>query len=208
MTTTRIILGLSLGCLLLSMSAMGQTTTSTIQGTVTDANAAVVQGAEVKARGTTLAVERTTTTDEDGFYRLTALPAGTYTLTTTLTGFAPSTSNIDLTLNRVVTVDVRLQVGDVRGEVVNVGDVLPLLNTNAPSTGLTITPRQITELPVNGRDYLDLLQLVPGVAINRQANPEGDNATPVLGERRCPRKTLKVRGTVRLTRARRSFVYS
>ena len=65
MTTTRIILGLCLGCLLLSMSAVGQTTTSTIQGTVADANAAVVQGAEVKASGTTLAIERTTTTDEE-----------------------------------------------------------------------------------------------------------------------------------------------
>jgi TonB-dependent receptor-like protein len=58
-----------------------------------------------------------------------------------------------------------------------------LLDANSPSTGLTVTPKQIVELPVNGRDYLDLMQLVPGAAINRQADPEGDNATPVLGER-------------------------
>src|SRR6185295_14721722 len=44
-------------------------------------------------------------------------------------------------------------------------------------------PRQITDLPVNGRNYLDLLQLVPGVAVNRQADPDGDNGNPVLGER-------------------------
>lgn len=183
MRTVKILFSISVMYLLFSLVVTAQTITSTIQGTVTDPNGSVVAGATVKVTGATLAAERTATTDEDGFYRLTALPAGTYTLMITMSGFAPDSSNIELTLNRVVTIDVRLQVGDIRGEVVNVGDVLPLLNTNAPSTGSTITPRQITELPVNGRNYLDLMQLVPGVAINRQANPEGDNATPVLGER-------------------------
>jgi hypothetical protein len=168
---------------LLSPSANAQTTTSTIEGTVTDANAAVIPGAEVTASGTTLAAERSVTTDAEGFYRLTALPAGTYTLTVSRTGFAPSTSNIELTLNRVVTFDVQLQVGNV-GAVANVSsDALPLLETNASSTGTTITPQQINGLPVNGRNYLDLMQLVPGTAVNRQADPEGDNANPVLGER-------------------------
>ncbi|HWP42061.1 MAG TPA: carboxypeptidase-like regulatory domain-containing protein, partial [Blastocatellia bacterium] len=91
--------------------AAAQTTTSTIEGTVTDANGAVIVGAEVKASGTTLASERVTRTDSEGFYRLTALPAGTYTLTVSQSGFAPRTSKIELTLNRVVTFDVQLQVG-------------------------------------------------------------------------------------------------
>lgn len=169
---------------LLSASAAAQTTTSTVEGTVSDANGAVIAGAEVKATGTTLAAERSVTTNAEGFYRLTALPAGTYTLTMTQSGFATSTSNIELTVNRVVTFDVQLQVGSgVREEINVAADVLPLLNENTAATGLTVTPRQIIELPVNGRNYLDLLQLVPGVAINRQANPEGDNANPVLGER-------------------------
>ncbi|MFL6210044.1 MAG: TonB-dependent receptor domain-containing protein [Pyrinomonadaceae bacterium] len=168
---------------LLSAGATAQTTTSTIEGTVTDANGAVVAGAEVKVSGATLASARSTTTDAEGFYRLTALPAGTYTLTVSGTGFATSTANIELTLNRVVTLDIKLQVGGV-GAVVNVSsDALPLLDQNTSATGATITPRKITELPVNGRNYLDLLQLVPGVAINRQANPNSDNANPVLGER-------------------------
>ncbi|MDQ3254958.1 MAG: TonB-dependent receptor, partial [Acidobacteriota bacterium] len=167
-----------------SSSATAQTTTSTIEGTVADANGAVIAGAEVKASGTTLAAERNVTTDTEGFYRLAALPAGTYTITISQAGFAPSVSNIELTLNRTVTFDIQLQVGDAVREVVNINqDALPLLEPNASSTGLTVTPRQITELPVNGRDYLDLLQLVPGVAINRQADPDSDEATPVLGER-------------------------
>ncbi len=180
MRITRIILGL-FGCLLFSFPAAAQTTTSTVQGTVTDPNGAVVAGAEVKVSGTTLASERSATTNDDGFYRLTALPAGTYTLRFSRAGFAPSTATIELTLNRVVTFNVQLTVGSV-GEVVNVGaDALPLLEPNASSSGATVTPRQIMDFPVNGRNYLDLMQLVPGVAINRQST--GDNANPVLGER-------------------------
>jgi hypothetical protein len=168
---------------LLSPSAAAQTTTSTIEGTVRDANGAAIAGAAIKVNETTRASERSTTADSEGFYRLTALTAGTYTLTASATGFTTITSNIELTLNRVVTFNVKLEVGGV-GAVVDVNaDSVPLLERNTSATGATITPRQITELPVNGRDYLGLLQLVPGVAINRQANPGTDNTNPVLGER-------------------------
>lgn len=159
-----------------------QTTTSTIEGIVTDNNGAVIAGATVKANSETLGVERTTTTNGEGFYRLVALPAGTYKVTVSQNGFVTANSNLELTLNRVVKYDVQMQAGGGVAEV-TVTNELPLLETNAPSTGLTVTPRQIIDLPVNGRDYLDLLQLVPGTAINRQADPKGDNATPVLGER-------------------------
>jgi len=166
-----------------SSSTTAQTTTSTIIGTVTDTNGAVVAGAEVKVSGTALATERSATTDAGGSYRLPALPAGTYKLKVSKAGFATTNANIELTLNLVLTVDVQVKVGNV-GEVVNVSaEVQPLLEPNASSTGATIMPRQIMELPVNGRDYLDLIQLVPGVAINRQADPGSDNLNPVLGER-------------------------
>jgi hypothetical protein len=174
---------LSLMLLLFQFSTpvvIAQTTTSTIEGTVTDANGAVIAGATVKASGTTLATERSVTTDDVGFYRITALPAGTYTVTISQTGFSTNTSNIELTVNRVARFDIQMQVGNVVGDV-NVTDELPLLEPEASSTGATVTPRQIQDLPVNGREYLDLLQLVPGVAINRQST--GDNANPVLGER-------------------------
>ena len=66
---------------LLAPGAAAQTTTSTIEGKVTDATGAAVPGAEVSVSGTTLAAERSATTDATGFYRVTALPAGNYTLT-------------------------------------------------------------------------------------------------------------------------------
>ena len=166
--------------LLLAPDAAAQTTTSTIEGTVTDASGAVVPGAEVKVSGTTLAAERTATTGANGVYRVTALPAGNYTVAVSAKGFATRTVALELTLNRVVIFDVTLQVEAVEA-VVEVSS--PLVDATTSATGVTITPRQITELPVNGRNYLDLLQLVPGVAINRQVDPNSDSANPVLGER-------------------------
>jgi hypothetical protein len=166
--------------LVLAASAAAQTTTSTIEGTVTDASGAVVPGADVRASAATLAAERSVTTDARGFYRITALPAGTYTVTVSARGLATSAAAFEVTLNRVVTFDVTLQVGGIE-EVVEVST--PLVDLSTSATGATITPREIAELPVNGRNYLDLLQLVPGVAINRQVDPNSDRSNPVLGER-------------------------
>lgn len=158
-----------------------QTTTSTIEGTVTDPNGAVIAGATVKASGATLAAERSVVTNSEGFYRIVALPPGLYTLAISQSGFSSGTYNVELSLNRTATFDVQLKVGAGVAAAVTVTTELPLLELNASSTGLTVTPQQIQDLPVNGRNYLDLLQLVPGVAINRQSS--GDNANPVLGER-------------------------
>ena len=97
---------------LLSSGATAQTTTSTIEGTVKDPRGEVVAGAQIKAISPSLATERTTTSDENGFYRITALPAGTYTLTSSATGFANSTlGSVELTVNRTLTFDVQLEVG-------------------------------------------------------------------------------------------------
>ena len=165
---------------LLTAAAGAQTTTATIEGTVTDASGAIVPGVAVSLSGPTLASGRGATTDANGAYRLTALPPGTYTVTIAAAGFATRTVALELPLNRVVTFDVTLQVEGLQ-EVIEVST--PLVDVTTSATGATITPREITELPVNGRNYLDLLQLVPGVAINRQVDPTSDSSNPVLGER-------------------------
>jgi outer membrane receptor protein involved in Fe transport len=165
---------------LLTATAAAQTTTSTIEGTVTDASGAVVAGAEVKVSGATLAAERSAKTDANGFFRLPALPAGNYTLMITAEGFATGAGTLELALNRTVTFDVALQV---RGVQESVQVTSPVVDATTSTVGASITPRQITELPVNGRNYLDLLALVPGVAINRQVDANSDRSNPVLGER-------------------------
>jgi hypothetical protein len=158
-------------------------TTSTIEGTVRDANGAVIAGATIKVSGKALSTERTTTSEPKGEFRITALPAGNYTVVASQTGFSTrSFENVELTLNRILTLDVQLEVGAVE-ERVGITAAEQLLEPTASSTGATVTPRQIVDLPVNGRNYLDLLQLVPGVTVNRQEDPHDDTATPVLGER-------------------------
>ncbi len=169
--------------LLLTTFSYSQTTTSTLEGTVRDSNGALVAGAQVKVVSDSSGAERTAVTDEDGFYRVVALQAGNYTITATQTGFATATSKVDLTLNRTLTLPIQLRVGGVGDTQVTITSEAPLVDPSTTATGTTIIPKQISDLPVNGRDYLDLLQLVPGTAVNRQANPDSDNATPVLGER-------------------------
>ena len=167
---------------LCTVGALGQTTTSNIEGTVSDPNGAVLVGATVKVKSEQLATERSTVTDSSGSYRFTALPAGRYTVTVSQSGFGDSITAIELTLNKTASLNIQMQVSGNVGQVDITADV-PMIDPTSTSTGSTINPRQITELPVNGRNYLDLLQLVPGVAINRRADPGSDNATPSLGER-------------------------
>jgi hypothetical protein len=169
--------------LLFPLSALAQTTISTIEGTIKDAQGSVISGAQVVIKSPAMGIERTATSDASGFYRVTALPAGNYSLTISHTGFSTRTfDDIELTVNRTLTLDIPLEVGAVQ-EQVDVVEYAQLLNPTTSSTGATITPEQIKGMPVNGRNYLDLMQLVPGVVINRQANVGSDNATPVLGER-------------------------
>src|SRR5256885_1693956 len=158
-------------------------TTSTIEGTVTDRQGLAVAGAEVRLAGDTVGFDKSTVTDGNGHYQLGAVPAGTYRLTVSHSGFGTRAfKSLEITLNRTLRFDVSLEVSSVQQEV-EVSAMPPLLETTSSSEGVTITPQQIVDMPLNGRNYLDLMQLVPGVAINRQADLNSDNATPVLGER-------------------------
>lgn len=168
---------------LLAVAGVSAQTTSTIEGVVKDKQGLAVAGTQIQVVSSELGVDRSVTSESDGTYRATALPPGHYEIRATKDGFQSQVyKNIELTLNITLTFDVNLTVGTVN-QSLEVTSELPLLETTASSTGSTITPQQIEDMPINGRNYLDLLQLVPGVALNRQANPNGDGATPILGER-------------------------
>jgi hypothetical protein len=167
----------------LFLSASHAQTTSTIQGTVADKQGLAIGGAQLRLAGDTIGTSRTTVSDATGAYQFQNLPAGAYTLTVSHAGFTTNAvKDLDVTINRTLTFNLQLEVGRVE-EVVNVSAELPLLETNSSSTGSTILPQDIGNMPINGRNYLDLLQLVPGVGIYRQADANSDNATPILGER-------------------------
>ena len=167
---------------MLSLTARAQTT-ATIAGVVTDPSKAAIVGAAVKVEAKDLAVTRSTVTDAHGLYHVEALAAGSYRVTISSQGFTTEVvPDFTLTLDRTATLDVSLKVGNASEQVV-VSDEPPLIDTTTPATGMTITPEQIHDIPLNGRDYLDLLQLVPGVAVNHQNDPGSDTAVSVLGER-------------------------
>jgi hypothetical protein len=166
---------------LLSIQSEAQTI-STIEGTVRDQQGLPLPGAQIKLSGEQLSEGRSATTDSIGFYRITALPAGGYTLTASYSGFATRSFRLEVGLNRTVTLDIKLDVGQVKVESTVRADA-PLLERHASSAGSAITPQQIVTLPLNGRNFLDLMQLAPGVAVNRQADAGTDVAVPVLGER-------------------------
>lgn len=186
----RLIAIMAVVCLLLA-PAYGQVT-STFTGVVKDSQGAAIAGAEVRASSPSLAVERATSTDQSGTYRISGLLPGAYTVTVKKPGFADFTARtLELTVNRTLTLDATLQVAAQATEI-EVTSAPALLEPTSSSTGDTITPAQISSMPINGRDYLDLMQLVPGVDINRQnatlrsanANDRSsDTTTPIMGER-------------------------
>src|SRR5260370_12350290 len=163
-----------LGCLFLCLGAFTPAaraqTTSTMDGSVTDRQVLAVAGAEVRLAGDTVGFDKTTVTDGNGNYQLGAVPAGTYKLTVSHSGFGTKAyKSLEITLNRTLRFDVILEVSSVQ-EHVEVSAAPPLLETSSSSEGVTITPQQIVDMPINGRNYLDLMHIVPGVAINRQAD--------------------------------------
>src|SRR5712671_3680010 len=158
-------------------------TTSVLEGTVTDQQGLAVAAVEIHIIERALGIDRKAASGTDGNSRVIGLPAGTHTLTASKSGFVTQTiRNLELTLNNTITLNFTLKLGG-QTEKVEVSGVAPLLESVTSSSGVTILPQQIEQMPINGRNYLDLLQLVPGVAINRQQDPSLDSATPILGER-------------------------
>ncbi|HET6929296.1 MAG TPA: TonB-dependent receptor [Candidatus Acidoferrum sp.] len=158
-------------------------TTSVVEGLVSDQHGLAVQGAEIQIGDAAHGISQSAFSGGDGAYQILGLPAGTYVVTTSKSGFATQTQrNLELSVNRTFILNIVLNVGGLT-EKVEVSDAAPLLESSTSSTGTTILPEQIDQMPINGRNYLDLLQLVPGVGINRQQDPSLDGATPILGER-------------------------
>ena len=158
-------------------------TTSSIEGTIKDEQGLAITGAEVHARNDALAIDRSAVSDSSGSYRIAGLPPGIYTVAAAKSGFATqSLPNLQITVDTTIATNFVLKVGTTT-QSVEVTSAPLLLETTSSSTSSIITPEQIEDMPLNGRNYLDLLELVPGVSLNRQIDPSEDAAAPILGER-------------------------
>lgn len=158
-------------------------TTSVVRGMVTDSEGLAIDGARITLDGPVLAQEITVTSGAHGSYRIASLQAGTYNLRVAKTGFTTKVyAGLAVSLNRFLVLTVRLSISTVR-QAITVSAKTPLIDSSTSSTGATILPLEIQQMPINGRNYLDLMQLVPGVAVNRQKDPGTDDAVPIPGER-------------------------
>ena len=134
----------------------------TIIGTVTDPTAASVPGATVTIKNQETSASRNSRTDADGNYRFNAVPPGRYTATASAPSFkVTNIPDVIVTVNTETRVDFSMQVGAV-SETVNVQAVTPVLQTDSASLGTAIDARTVHELPLNARNFFDLVALTPG----------------------------------------------
>ena len=137
-----------------------------IVGNVSDQSGAAVPDCTVTATNVNTGLTRTTKTDAAGGYRFESMVPGPYTVKAEKTGFQTSeVAQQELHVAASLTMDVVLQVGSVT-QTVEVQAVAPLLNTTNATVGTTITNNNVLEMPLNGRAYTDLLELVPGSVNN------------------------------------------
>jgi hypothetical protein len=152
--------------LLLTASSVsfGQATaSSTLQGTVTDRSGAAIVGAEVTVINAATGLTRTVKTGTDGSYRVDPLPVGIYNVRVAMRGFSTQTaSKVETMVGSSTTQNFGLTVGAAT-ETVEVTAEAPLIDALKTDVSSNITPKEVQELPLIGRDVADLAYLAPGV---------------------------------------------
>ena len=159
---TRIVL-LVLALSLMNLAAFAQSTAGRVLGSVTDQSGASVAGASVVITDTERGTSRTFATDSSGEYVAADLIPGTYKIRVEAKGFkAVERPGVTVEVATDVRADFSLQPGNV-SEVVTVTEDVPLVDTTSAVLGGTLSNKEINDLPLNGRNYENLLQLRPGV---------------------------------------------
>jgi hypothetical protein len=145
-----------------SIAAFAQSDTARLVGTITDASGAAIPNATVIVTNKGNARAITVTTGASGEYVVNALPPGNYHVDVKQPSFKTASADITLEVSQVREISLKMQAGSVE-TVVNVTDEVPLVETSTSSTGEVIQGRQVTELPLNGRNFTQLALLTPGV---------------------------------------------
>src|SRR5215213_10196728 len=173
------ILLLSIG-LLVGVHAQSSTT-GNITGTVRDPQGASVPKAEVTVTEEKTGVTRTVTATDDGFYNVTSLLPGIYSISTAPAGFKKTIqTGVEVHVNENKTVNLELQVGQVT-ETVTVTSEASGVELRTGEVSSLISEKQVTELPLNGRNYAQLALMVPGVSPVTQSGAGGAFATRGTG---------------------------
>jgi hypothetical protein len=157
-----LLIRLALTAMILMSASYGQTL-GTVTGEVKDASGAVVAAVEISVRNTETNIVRSAVTNDDGLYTVPALNPGLYEVRAVKSGFKVSSrGGIELQVQQTARVDFTLDVGQVT-ETVEVNSAAPMLTTENATVGTIIERQRITDLPLNGRNFLSLVALSPNV---------------------------------------------
>ena len=147
----------------------GQTDTARITGSVADTSGAVIPGAAITATNVEQGTVYNVVSDGTGNFTLAALPRGTYNVSVTANGFQGQSEGVTLDVSQVQAINFKLSPGQVATSV-EVTGAAPLVETSTSSEGEVIQGRQVTELPLNGRNFTSLALLTPGVTRGQYGN--------------------------------------
>ena len=158
-----------------------QRDTGTITGTVRDTSGAIVPGVAITVTNAHTNISFSAFSGEAGTYTIPALKAGEYVVTAELAGFKKDLRRgIVVQVNQVAVVDITLQVGEV-SEIAEVTALAPLIQTQSITLGDVVDEKQVRELPLNGRNFVQLLTLTAGATpgISRTAQSSGASLSSV-----------------------------
>jgi hypothetical protein len=165
-------------CLLLSIPAFGQTSFGRISGTVSDPGGATIAAVTVVIRNNETQATRSAVTDSSGFYSVTELPIGTYVVEVEQKGFRrQQRTNITVAADAKLTVDFHLVIGDLTQTVEVTANTGETLNTTSGELSRVIDTKQVANLALNGRNYVQLMTMVPGAVVT---NPDQFSVTTSL----------------------------
>jgi hypothetical protein len=166
-------------CLVASGVAYGQLSTATLTGVVRDSTGAIVPDATVTLRNAATTIERHAVSNSAGNYSFLNVTPGRYTLETTATGFRPNkVSEFELQVNQTMTQDTVLEVGTLE-QAVQVEATAAGVESSTAELGAVVSEKQVVDLPLNGRNFTQLLTLTPGVApVSVSQNTNGAFGSP------------------------------
>jgi hypothetical protein len=166
----------------ISVFCQQSTTSATLTGRVVDANEGALDGALITAVNQETLYRQTAKTDLSGKFRLPSLGVGHYEITVEANGFTTTSRRINLTIGQVMDLSFRISVAGLDEHVEITADT-PLVETARTQVAETIQPREIDNLPLNGRNYLDLALLVPGTSrTNTNSNQRFAETSAVPGQ--------------------------
>jgi hypothetical protein len=164
------------------VSAQQTVTSATLSGRIEDLSGAVIEGGDVVATNVETNQRFITTTDYQGRFKFPVLRVGDYALQISAQGFETQTKQLSLSVGQTLELHLRLEVAGVSANV-NVDNQVPSIETVRTQLSETIHRQEITELPLNGRNYLDLALLVPAVSpTNTASNQRFAETSAVPGQ--------------------------